>query len=206
MRKKIDINLIYQAALENFARYGLRKATLDDIARDLGVTKSNLYRYTQNKDSLYQESVAYAFRRWQNRVKTALVGIDSPREQLLILCDRAFTYLAEDKTFCEILKNDPDIFPMFPVTDRFGEINDESVHMLKAILQNGIQQGVFRPVDVDQIASVIFSIYKMFIIQTYIRREDPYVFQVFSQTVELITQGIFMAPQARSETKESEIQ
>ncbi len=194
MRKKIEIELIYQAALENFARYGVRKTTLDDIAGDLGVTKSNLYRYTRNKETLYREAVAFALRRWQNRVKTALVGVESPRQQLVILCDRAFAYLSEDRVFCEILKNDPDIFPMFPSQDRYAEINAESVALLQAILHNGIQQGVFRAMDTEHIATVIFSIYKMFIIQTYIRSEDAFVAQLFSQTVDLITQGIFAVP------------
>jgi AcrR family transcriptional regulator len=194
MRKKIELEVIYQAALENFARYGLRKTTLDDIARDLGVTKSNLYRYTENKESLYKEAVAFALRKWQNRVKTSLAEIESPREQLLVLCNKAFTYLAEDKIFCEILKNDPGIFPMFQAEDHYREINDESVNMLKGVLSRGIEQGVFRPVNPENIATVIFSIYKMFIIQTYIRTDDKFVDQVFAETVELITQGVFKTP------------
>ncbi|HPH95891.1 MAG TPA: TetR/AcrR family transcriptional regulator [Anaerolineaceae bacterium] len=193
MRKKIELNLIYQAALENFSRYGLRKTTLDDIAADLGVTKSNLYRYTKNKETLYHEAVAYAMRQWQERVKKALVGVDSPKEQFLILCHKAFAYLAEDKIFCAILKNDPDIFPMFPVQDEYGEINRESVVLLETILKNGIEQGVFRPMETSHIAAVIFSIYKMFIIQTYIRTDDQFVEQVFIQTVDLLTQGIFLS-------------
>lgn len=192
MRKKIEPQLIHQAALSNFARYGLRKTTLEDIARDLGVTKSNLYRYTRSKETLYHESVAFALRNWQNRVRTALEGVESPREQLLVLCEKAFSYLAEDREFCEILRHDPDIFPMFPANDPYREINEQSVTMLRTILQNGITQGVFRPLDADHLAVVIFSIYKMFIIQTYIRTDDQFVSQVFAQTVDLITNGIFI--------------
>lgn len=194
MRKKIDSEIIYQAALENFSKFGLRKTTLDDIAQDLGVTKSNLYRYTANKETLYHEAVAFALYKWQNRVKSALVGIESPREQLLTLCQRAFTYLSEDKVFCEILKNDPNIFPLFPSQDHYPEINAASINLLKDIIQRGIKLGEFRPMDADQIALSFFSIYKMFIIQTYIHPEENFVSQVFLQTLDLLTQGLFVEP------------
>jgi AcrR family transcriptional regulator len=191
MRKKIELELIYQAALQNFAKYGLRKTTLNDIASDLGVTKSNLYRYTQNKESLYREAVSYALRNWQDRTKKALMTIQSPREQLITLCKSAYTYLSEDDIFCEILKNDPDIFPMFPAHDDYEEINAESIQMLRTIIQNGIDQGEFRSLDPDQIAMVFFAIYKMFIIQTYIRADEHYMSRVFEETLDLLTKGLF---------------
>lgn len=194
MRKKIELDLIYQVALTNFAKYGYKKTTLEDIAQDLGVTKSNLYRYTQSKESLYREAVAFALQNWQNRVKNSLQGIQSPRVKLVTLCEKAYVYLSEDLIFCEILRNDPDIFPMFPIRDDYKEINDESVQMLEEIIKQGIALGEFRQVAADQIAMVFFAIYKMFIIQTYIKVDEHYVSKVFSETLDLLTLGLFTEP------------
>ncbi len=40
---------VMKAAFEVFAEYGYRKATLDDIAQRLGLTKSALYLYSDGK-------------------------------------------------------------------------------------------------------------------------------------------------------------
>ena len=195
MRKKIEIERIYQIALINFAKSGYKKTTLDDIAKDLGVTKGNLYLYTNNKRSLYHDTIRYALINWQARVKSAIQNIENPKEQLLILCQKAFSYLAADKIFCEILKNDPEIFPFFSENDRFKEINDESIAMIKTILQNGVEQKIFINVDAEKISQVFFSIYKMFIIQAYVKNESSDVLSVFLQTLDLITTGLFVPEQ-----------
>ena len=49
MRKKEKQEAIYEAALRVFARYGFRKTTVEDIARELGMTKGNLYLYARDK-------------------------------------------------------------------------------------------------------------------------------------------------------------
>lgn len=192
MRKKIEIDRIYQIALINFAKSGYKKTTLDDIAKDLGVTKGNLYLYANNKHALYHDAVRYALMNWQARVKDSIKNLVNPREQLLVLCQKAFMYLAEDKVFCEILKNDPEIFPFFGENDRFTEINDESIAMIKSIIQNGIDQNQFMNVDAEKISHVFFSIYKMFIIQAYVKKEKSDVLTVFLQTLDLITNGLFI--------------
>lgn len=195
MRKKIEIERIYQVALINFSNSGYKKTTLDDISKDLGVTKGNLYLYANNKQSLYHDSIRYALINWQSRVKSAIQNINNPKEQLLILCQKAFSYLAADHIFCEILKNDPEIFPFFSENDRFKEINDESIAMIKSIIQNGIEQKQFMDVDAEKISQVFFSIYKMFIIQAYVKNESSDVLSVFLQTLDLITTGLFVPEQ-----------
>jgi AcrR family transcriptional regulator len=51
---------------------GSKKATLDDIAAELGMTKGNLYRYAENKKDLYRNTVRHAMLRWQGRVREAI--------------------------------------------------------------------------------------------------------------------------------------
>jgi len=195
MRKKIEIEKIYQIALKHFAHSGYKKTTLADIALDLGVTKGNLYLYAKNKHSLYYDAIKFSLINWQNRVKSAIQNFDDPREQLIVLCQNAFSYLSADKVFCEILKNDPGIFPFFSENDRFKEINDESISLIKNILTKGIEVGKFKEVNTEEMSQLFFSIYKMFIIKTYIKSNNSDVFSVFLQTLDLLTTGLFIFEQ-----------
>ena len=60
MRKKIKNEVIYEAALKVFAKYGYRKTTLEDIAGEMDMTAANLYAYFQSKRELYEQTVSYA--------------------------------------------------------------------------------------------------------------------------------------------------
>jgi AcrR family transcriptional regulator len=58
---KIEVDskkeLILNTALSLLAKNGFAKTTLDDIASALGMKKSSLYYYYQNKDALLQDVI-----------------------------------------------------------------------------------------------------------------------------------------------------
>jgi AcrR family transcriptional regulator len=191
MKPRENIETIYQTALEVFAQYGFSKATMEDIAGRLSMTKGNLYLYAKNKQDLYHKTAAYALLKWQARVAEAVAGKSDVKEKFLTMCAKSVEYLAKDKHLRNLLLRDPDIFPMFPVKDPFEGINRNSVEMIKSILRQGIAEGVFRPFDVDRISEVIFMIYKMFVIRMYIKTDDHMLHKMFEDTVDLCTRGLF---------------
>ncbi len=191
MRKKENTEKIFSAALKVFSKYGYKKTTVEDIAKELNMTKGNLYLYVKDKKDLYHKAVKFALLRWQDYVRQAIHNESDPRNKFLTMCTKAVEYLSIDADFRNILVHDPEIFPMFTNKDPYERINNNSVNMIKTILKEGIQQGVFRKVNVSAMSKAIFSIYKMFIIRMYIRSEANQVRTMFEQTLDLITQGLF---------------
>src|SRR5690348_11626096 len=45
---------ILAAALELFGRYGYRRTSIDDIARQAGIAKGTVYLYVENKEALFR--------------------------------------------------------------------------------------------------------------------------------------------------------
>jgi AcrR family transcriptional regulator len=192
MRPKEKMETVYAVSLKVFAEYGFKKTTVEDIAAQLGMTKGNLYLYAANKQELYRETVAYALLRWQGLVRQRVEQEVDAKNKFLVMCHKAVEYLSRDNDLRRVLVRDPDIFPMFPENDPFQEINRGSQAMIRNILEQGIREGQFRRVDTDRAAEVFFSIYKMFIIRAYIKAEDQQIQQMFQDTVELLTQGLFL--------------
>jgi AcrR family transcriptional regulator len=191
MKPREDIATIYEAALGVFADYGFKKATMDDIAAELGMTKGNLYRYAANKKDLYRSTVRHAMLRWQGRVREAIQQESDAERQFHVMCRKAVSYLAQDDALRRLLVRDPDIFPMFPANDPYADINANSVAMIRSILERGIAEQRFRAVDLETVPEIIFSVYKMFIIRMYIKSQDRAQEEMFTQMVALITQGLF---------------
>ena len=192
MRPREDLDRIHRTALRVFADYGFKKATLDDIAAQLGMTKGNLYRYARNKKDLYRATVAGALEGWQARVRAAIEACDDPRAQFDTMCLTAVSYLADDNDLRRLLVRDPDIFPLFADPDPYAQINRRSLDIIRRILRDGVDAGIFRPVDIDAVSEAIFSIYKMFVIRVYIRTQDPSALEIVTHTVDLMTRGLFV--------------
>lgn len=190
MRNKQDETVILDAALKVFSRYGYKKSTLEDIANELSMTNTAMYAYADSKRDLYEQTVRYVMKRWQGSVQQAVGEKSTAREKLTTLCESALYYLAKDAEFCALLRSDPGIFPMFPTVDPYEEINHDSVLMIERILLFGQETGEFRAVDASGSAEVLFSIYKNFIIHTYINSEEDYTSRYLPITLELILNGL----------------
>lgn len=50
---------IILAAVKRFARQGMGKTTLDEIARDIRIGKATIYHYFESKEQLFYESLRY---------------------------------------------------------------------------------------------------------------------------------------------------
>ena len=190
MRSRIDEQIILDAALKVFARFGYKKSTLEDIASELGMTNTAMYAYASSKRDLYERTVSFVMKRWQSGVEQAVDAKTTAMDKMTALCESALYYLAQDLEFCALLKSDPQIFPMFPTVDPYEEINRDSVRMIERILLFGQETGEFRTVEAPAVSEVLFSIYKNFIIHTYINSEEDYTSRYLPITMDLILNGI----------------
>lgn len=191
MARQNKKNEVLEAALKVFAEYGYKKSTVEDIAAKLDLTKGALYQYAKDKKDLYDQAVKNGLLKWQNKVLTAVKKVEDPQIQFKILCKNAFKYLAEDATLKSVMIKDPDIFPLSFNSDPYKEINVGSMNLLKSIIDNGIMQGKFKAIDTELITRLMFSIYKMLIIETYVLGENPDA--MLDAVIDLITLGFYTA-------------
>ena len=68
------INEILDAASQIFADYGYKKTSMQDIGDRLGMTKSNLYLYFDNKEDLYKKSVSFQLLKWEKEVEDVITS------------------------------------------------------------------------------------------------------------------------------------
>jgi AcrR family transcriptional regulator len=190
MKKTEKQQEIFQAALKLFARYGFKKTTVEDVAAEVGMTKSNLYFYVANKRELYEQTVGDALRQWRDSIAAAISEKDDVVDKFSVMASKSFEYLSHHQDLRSILIMDPGIFTLSPEEDRFFEINQGAMLLIKDILVQGIREGIFYKVDVDHISELLFSIYIMFLIKTYIKSEGISAFRMYEEGVALILRGL----------------
>ena len=189
-KKKEKQLQVYNAALQMFSKYGYRKTTLEDIGDVLGMTKGNLYLYAKNKRDLYESAIAFALKNWQQNALAAAAQEKTITGQIFTYCMQGYNYLQDNRDLHTLIINDPTIFPLSPGEDRFHEINLESMTLLKEMLKAGIEKGEFRDVDVDDIAELLYSVYVMMIIRTYVKSENKFNDDALKRGYDLILHGL----------------
>jgi AcrR family transcriptional regulator len=183
-------NLILDKSLKVFAHYGFKKASMEDVASQMGMTKGNLYFYFQNKQDLYEKTVAYALLRWQTRVQKAVDQEQDVVKKFMVLAAKSFKYLSEDEDLHTLIIRDPAIQAITPAEERFPSIGQASYSLLRNIIQEGINAGKFRPIDVIPVTGFLYSVYCMFIIKTYIKSEGQSAQEMYEAGIDIILKGL----------------
>jgi AcrR family transcriptional regulator len=184
------LNRVLEASLQVFAHYGYKKASMDEIAGRLGMTKGNLYVYCRNKLDLYEKAVSHALLRWQTRVRSAIDGEKDIVNKFKVLGIKSYEYLSEDDDLRTVIVNDQAIQAITPSEDRFPSIGQASFAMLKSIIQQGVAERKFRPIDIDNVAGFLYSIYCMFIIKTYVKSEGQSAQEMYQAGIDVVLKGL----------------
>ena len=184
---------ILEAALEAFAEYGFRKASVEDIAGRLGLAPGTLYLYAKDKRDLYRKAVGKAFGEWQDSVKRVAAAEAEPVERFRASCRAAFRYLAEEPRLRRILARDPELFPVVSPEDPFSDINRASSGFLEAIIREGQAAGAFAPGDAEAASRVLFSLYVLFVQKAYVAGEAGEE-ALFERGLELVLDGLRARP------------
>src|SRR5260221_2127230 len=79
---------VLDAAVGVFARYGYRKASMDEVARAAGVSRQGLYLQFANKEELFRKAVEHSLNSQLNAAVAALSRREDSLElRLIAACD-----------------------------------------------------------------------------------------------------------------------
>jgi AcrR family transcriptional regulator len=186
---------LFETALELFAAYGYKKTTVDDVAGKLSMTKGNLYFYVKNKKDLYEKTVDYALNQWKTAVENTMTTEQDMVSKFRVMAIASIEYIENNPTLRQVLINDPSIFTLSSKEDRFRETNLNAMTILKSVLEEGVKQNIFYPMDVDHITEYLYSVYIMFLIKRYVKSESSSSKTMFREALELTIRGLVI-PQA----------
>lgn len=183
---------VLDASAEIFSKYGYKKTTMQNIGDKLGMTKSNLYLYAENKEDLYIKSVSYQLDKWRREVENSISEISSATEKFEAICIKSFEYIHDNEIIKNLVEEDPDIFVTNHDNDRFIEVNMEAQKILKDVISDGVNKGEFRNVDVDNIVEYIFSTYMMYLIKLYSKKDRYTTEKQVDDSVDLLKHGLII--------------
>ena len=99
---------ILDSALAVFSESGYHSSSIDDIAREAGVSKALIYEHFASKQELYADLIARNARELTQRIGAALVGVEleSGASRLAIGLDAFFAFVEERRDAWRMLFRD----------------------------------------------------------------------------------------------------
>ena len=133
---------ILEIAREQFARYGVRTVTMEEIARLAGISKKTIYQEFADKKDLVKESFALILEEDRAKMESLSGGEDGLIEQLILMSRTMRERLSSinPMVVVEVQKYFPEAWRMFEEFKTKIILED-----LIRILEKGKSLGYFRP-------------------------------------------------------------
>jgi AcrR family transcriptional regulator len=166
MNQKDDLSTnrrrqIHQAALTCFVRKGYHMATMDDIVAESGLSKGTLYWYFPSKKELFvsllDDTMVHFGEEWQASIAASDMGaIEKLKTSLTSFKNEMSSMAPMVNILLEawaLLRHDEE------VEQRLREFYLPYVEMMTAIIQDGIDEGVFFVKSPQDSAIVIVTLF-----------------------------------------------
>jgi AcrR family transcriptional regulator len=124
-------------ALETFAGSGLEATTMDDIAREAGVTKPLLYQHFKSKRALFLELLDDVVVRIIEAIRLAAQSAAGPRQQVEAVCEAYFGFMTHNEFAIRLLLDST-----LPYDEELAEamrrVDDTIANALRPLIQADI--------------------------------------------------------------------
>ncbi len=158
-RKEARPAEIVAAALEVFVERGFAAAKLADVARRAGVTKGTLYLYFDSKEALFKAVVRETIVPVIAQGEALARSFTGSARELLERLVREYWRLVGETALAGIPKLMMAEAATFPELTRFyyEEVVTRGHRLMAGVIERGIENGEFRPVDVKVAAKLAMS-------------------------------------------------
>jgi len=163
---------ILTAAKRIFAQNGFRRTKIDQIANELNVGKGTIYRYFDDKKSLFLAVFEKGMQHLQENFLSNVQPITNPQLKLIKAVRTYFDFFDNDGDLIEILMQVRSEFKD-DYKRAFISMYRDYIVRIQENLRTGIKMGIFRDLDVDKTAEAISAAMQGVLQSFYVREFGP---------------------------------
>ena len=186
--------LIIEAAIKVFARDGLEKGKIADIAKEAGIGKGTVYEYFRSKEEIFKAIEYYMFKDFNLIFDQLRSSSLSPTQKLISLMENALDMFMEMGDILLILME------LWAQAGRghvhgsdhslFVEYYDDYRKRVESILEDGIKTGELREMNKEGVATLLLAFMDGLVWQFVMLKDSKKFNKVKSEAVESFMRGI----------------
>ena len=183
-RARMYHELVLESAERVFAEQGFDESSMQDVAAEAGISLKTLYASTTGKRDLFREIVA---QRGAGRLAAMQTSPDATALPRLALGVNAIVaYVLEYPFFFRILLQEGQAWGLNPRGEDGREAWREGLRALSGIIEQGVAEGCFAPVDVELTAQTVQAVIQVQLAGLLERTSAPVAEAIAAQILEPI--------------------
>lgn len=185
---------IIEAAVRVFARMGFANTKMLNIAQAAGIGKGTIYEYFKSKDELFIAAFNAFVKEMDRLISRRVIRIEDPEQKMRAYFDGWTDLLETD--FMEFAEICLDMWAEGMRKERAGTstlLNDmyrEYRTLIIKILEDGIRQGRFKPINTTITASIIIGTLDGLLLQWVMDRNIYHMREAIKQLSDIIIDGL----------------
>ncbi len=151
---------ILDAAQQRFERFGIKKTTVDEICRDVGISKNTLYDYFRSKEDLFVSTFIREAQKNRDLVLEKMRDLDDPLEKIQKLFNFAVNRQWNQSFMVMVLQDKDGLYDFFLKDEYRLQVEEGVLSIIDDILQCGVRDGKFRDMNTHTVAYFLFKLFQ----------------------------------------------
>jgi len=139
-----------------FLRYGIRKTTMEDVARICHIGKATLYKFFKNKEELFREILKSDINNIISTMQDRIKDISSVKERLRVLFETEYMLLRGRSNLSEVL-NQAGEFADKEVKEFINDFFERQRRIIRDILSTGVKNGEIEVEDISLLSLAMMA-------------------------------------------------
>ena len=159
---------ILEAAMRVFSKYGYAKANMRMIAKASNISTGGLYLYFKNKEDLYLTLMKSKMDDFVGQTLESVKDITDPSEAISAFMAMTLNYAKKHKELILLQGRELGFTFGLEMKRKFFK---KQRGLIEDIIRQGIRSGIFRKVNVQETAKVIFSVIRGFVLSIVVEAD-----------------------------------
>lgn len=155
---------VLDAAYEQFCRMGIRRSTMEDVARRAGVSRITVYRRFTTKDALVEHVVRREFRWYFDRFRTDIEHAASAADRVELGFASALRAIRGNPLIGGLMEAEPDLLVPSMINDGGRTLATVRRFLAGQLRQEQATGHVAAAVDVDLVAEMMVRVSASFLV------------------------------------------
>lgn len=149
---------ILEAARRRFLRFGPRKTTMEEIAREARLSRATVYAHFRNKEDVYAKLLEADAEAFIREAKKIIASRQDAAEKLRAMVELTRVTYTRNHVMRQAVTGDGEMC-LEPVARAFARAQEKRIiGLLRRVLAEGVAEGSFRRIDPDRVAYLMFHL------------------------------------------------
>ncbi|MDJ0850902.1 MAG: TetR/AcrR family transcriptional regulator [Myxococcota bacterium] len=149
---------ILEAARRRYLRFGPRKTTMEEVAREAGCSRATVYTHFPGKQELYSKLLEWETATFLAELETATEGPQEALEKLRCIAEATGRNFAHSTALGGAIAGDAEMSLERVAQPAVEKLEERVIELLARVLQQGVAEGTFRPVEPRLVSYLMFQL------------------------------------------------